>query len=64
MPFNADTYPFPREWSPSLMREVDIKFCWTVDNIAFRPIQEDAENHWFTSHTLERKIDVPAVLVK
>jgi hypothetical protein len=46
------------------MREVDVKFCWTVDNIPFRPIKEDEENHWFLTTAFERKIDVPAALLR
>jgi len=33
------TYPFEDSWSASLQRELEIKFCWTVETMPFRAMR-------------------------
>jgi len=62
--FDAQEYPFPDEWSPSLKRPLELEFCWTVEGLHFRETEEDQKNNWFPSHRVKKDVDVPAALVK
>ena len=62
--FDAWSYPFPDQWSPSLKRMLELEFCWTVEGLHFRETEEDQKNNWFPSHRVNKEIDVPAALVK
>jgi len=63
--FDAQEYPFPDKWSPSLKRTLELEFCWTVEGLHFRETDMDQKNNeGVSSHRVQKEVDVPAALVQ
>lgn len=41
---DAQSIPFPHNWSPRTRTGATVKVCWTVDGIAFVPYEEERAN--------------------
>jgi len=65
---DAQSIPFPHNWSPRTRTGATVKVCWTVDGIAFVPYEEERANGEMMTESTQietaMQIDLPLRLAR